>query len=282
MSSSLKIGLALGSGGPRGIAHIGVLKVFEKYQIPIDFIAGSSMGAVVGGLYATGKSAAELEELILKNNWQQLLPLLFDPKFSGGLLSGKKTYAFLKQFYQDVEFSDLKIPFCAVGTDLDSGRPVVMNKGKVMDAVIASMCVPPVFEPTKYHGLDIIDGGASMPVPVSAVKQMGASITIGVNVHLYNLDNNSAENKSISKVLSKTIEIMLYNLSRNDLQKADIQIEPAVGGVGWHDLLTQKGSQKAIEIGVEATEKNIKYIKELVCLPQRNWFRQLLQFWNNR
>jgi len=179
----LKIGLALGSGSARGLAHVGVIMALEAYNIPIDIIAGTSIGSVIGGLYASGATIRQLEEVALSIKKSKTL-FLIDPVFPhSGLISGDRIEKMLNQFgIKDKTFDDLKIPFAAVATDVESGAEVILNQGKVIDAVRASISIPGIFTPVKYQDYYLVDGGVVDPVPVDVVKMMGADIIIAVNL----------------------------------------------------------------------------------------------------
>ena len=179
-----KVGLALGSGAARGLAHIGVLKLLKEKNIPIDMIAGSSMGALIGACYARRGEITDLEEIVLKIDWKQLAQLA-DPNlalFFKGVIHGRKVKELLKAVIGNVEFKDLKIPLAVVATDVNTGDEVVMKEGSVIDAVRASISIPAIFMPVKLRDRFLIDGGIVNPVPVSVVKNMGAAFVIACNV----------------------------------------------------------------------------------------------------
>jgi len=145
----MKVGLALGSGAARGLAHIGVIKILERENIPIDLIAGTSMGALVGALYAQGRTAEELEEIAISMSQRKITSLLDLTLPRSGLISGNKITQFIKELVGELDFSQLKIPFSSVTTDIMTGEEVIINKGKVFEAVRASISVPIVFTPFK-------------------------------------------------------------------------------------------------------------------------------------
>ncbi len=184
--SGKKIGLALGSGGARGIAHIGVLEVFEELGIPIDAIAGTSIGAVVGALYAAGIPLNKLRDFSLSLNRKKTMAL-FDPTLNfSGMFSGKRIIALLKELgLEGVTFSDLKIPFAAVATDMYTGKEIIINKGSVVMAVRASSSIPMVFAPVVYKNYYLVDGGVIDPVPVEVVRNMDVDIVIAVRLSDY-------------------------------------------------------------------------------------------------
>lgn len=177
-----KIGIALGGGAVRGLAHIGILKVLEKNQIPVSFIAGTSIGAIIGGLYAAGVSSFELEKIALNlgkgRAWELFLPSLSH----SGFISGGHITKYLKTLISDSDITTLNIPFSAVATDFFTGIKYVFEKGSLLDAIKASSSVPVVFTPAVIGDRILIDGGLSVPLPTSVVRDMGAEIVLSVNV----------------------------------------------------------------------------------------------------
>ncbi|PIU29168.1 MAG: hypothetical protein COT09_02270, partial [Candidatus Hydromicrobium americanum] len=173
-----KIGLALGSGGPKGLSHIGIIKVLEENNITIDFIAGASIGSVIGGFYASTKNIKKIEKIALSNNWRQTLPLFFDPSLRQGFVSGRKIKIFIENIIGKIHFKDLKIPFSVVATDIKTGETVIINEGEVALAIRASSSIPLIFKPLKLDSMLLVDGGLSLPVPVGVVRRMGADLVI--------------------------------------------------------------------------------------------------------
>ncbi|MBE9487329.1 MAG: patatin-like phospholipase family protein [Chloroflexi bacterium] len=176
------IGLALSSGSARGWAHIGVVRALAEAGIRVDYVAGTSIGAMVGAVYASGNIDA-LQEVALQLDWKQIA-YFFDvvlPK--SGLIDGKKLSAFVRSHVNAVNIEELPIPFCAVSTDLATGDEVVIQSGDIIDAVRASISVPGIFTPVKKNGAFLVDGGLVNPVPVSVVRQMGADFVIAVDLN---------------------------------------------------------------------------------------------------
>lgn len=191
------MGLALGSGGAKGISHISVIEFLQSLNIPIDMVAGSSIGAVIGAVYCSG-ALKELKEEILKIELNDMLSI-FDPVFpKSGLIAGKKFIEFLTRFVpKTIKIEDLKIPLAIVATDYYSGMPIVFRSGNVLEAVRASISIPGVFVPVKYRDTILIDGGVAKPLPIDVVKNMGAGITIAVNLH------PTVHKKRLKKILRK-------------------------------------------------------------------------------
>jgi len=177
-----KIGLALGSGSARGWAHIGVIHALNKAGIKIDYIAGTSIGSVVGSVFAAGNIEA-LEDVAVRLDWKQIA-FLFDvvlPK--SGLIDGKKVEAFVRNHLREMNIEELPIPFCAVSTDLSTGDEVVISEGDIIEAVRSSISIPGIFTPVRNNGRILVDGGLVNPVPVSVVREMGADFVIAVDLN---------------------------------------------------------------------------------------------------
>ncbi|MCK5450985.1 MAG: patatin-like phospholipase family protein [Candidatus Omnitrophica bacterium] len=179
-----KVGLVLGSGAARGLAHIGVIKALKEGNVHVDMIAGTSIGALVGACYAKKGEIADFEEVVLKTDWKQLLQLadLNLAVMFKGFVQGQKVKELLKTIIGDIEFKDLKIPLAVVATDVNTGEEVIIEKGSVAEAVRASISIPVVFMPTKFKDKFLVDGGIVNPVPVDVIKKMGATSIIVCNV----------------------------------------------------------------------------------------------------
>jgi NTE family protein len=287
-----KIGLALSGGGARGAAHIGVLKVLEEYRIPIDYIAGTSMGAIVGGLYASGLSSHELESLISEVDWADTfvdrIPRkdrsfrrkrdddLFLVKnkpgvapggfhFPPGILDGQKIDLLLKKCTLPVvtvrDFDDLAIPFRAVAADIVTGEPVVLDHGDLALAMRASMSIPVVFAPREIDGRLLVDGGVSSNLPVDVVRRMGADVVIAVDI-----STPLAEREQIQSLLAVTDQLMIILTRRNtdeqiaSLTGRDVFIQPDLG-----DITTTSFDRaaEAIPAGVTAAETALDKLERL-------------------
>lgn len=165
-----KIGLALGSGSARGLVHIGVLKAIDEYGIKIDYIAGSSIGAFIGGAYALGTPTTEIEKIALQTDWK-LVAKIFSPSLSlSSIANSKYLNEFLKTFFGTTTFENLKIPFEAVASDIKTGEPVILNQGSLLTAVRASISIPVLFAPVSIANRKLVDGGLVDPTPVDMVK----------------------------------------------------------------------------------------------------------------
>jgi len=177
-----KIGLALGGGSARGWAHVGVIKALVEAKIPIHCIAGTSIGSVVGGYYASG-SFSELEKMAKEVEWSTFLRYLDVVLPRQGLIEGKKILSFLRKTLKTKTIQHLSIPFCAVAADLITGEEIRIKKGNLADSIRASISIPGILSPVKNSGKWLVDGGVVNPVPVSAARALGADIVIAVDLN---------------------------------------------------------------------------------------------------
>lgn len=177
-----KIGLALGSGSARGLAHIGVIRALRDADIQVDYVVGTSIGALVGAVYAAGKIDS-LHSAYLAMDWKKIA-YFFDVVFpKSGIIDGKKVADFMREYVHSSLIEELPMPFKAVATDFGSGEEVIFETGDLIEAVRASISVPGIFTPVRMHGRVLIDGGLVNPVPVNVVRNMGADIVIAVDLN---------------------------------------------------------------------------------------------------
>jgi NTE family protein len=178
-----KVGLALGSGGAKGLSHISVIEYLAGIGIPVDMIAGSSIGAVVGAVYCCGKLETFRHDM-LSFTKKELLSMFDLTMPRSGLLKGNDFTEFMKRYIPaDAKIEDFDIPLAIVATDLYSGSGIVFRKGNVLEALRASVSIPGVFVPVAYNDTFLVDGGVANPLPVDVVKRSGAGFTIAVNLH---------------------------------------------------------------------------------------------------
>lgn len=253
-----KIGLALSGGGPKGIAHIGVIKVLEKHGIKIDYISGTSAGSIAGAFYAATKDIAKMEQYIMGKNWLQILAIFLDPSFKMGMLKGKQLTIFLEDFLKDKKFfKDLKIPFSSVAVDINNGQVITLNKNELIPAILASCGAPLLFTPVIYNKKTLVDGGVVHPVPVNAVAKMGADIVIASNLYKFSNVINQAKKPNIFNIARRSVDVMLYHLAEYDIKSADVVVNPDLSGMNWGDLLKHENRENAILEGEKAMEKAI-------------------------
>lgn len=253
-----KIGLALGSGGSRGLAHIGVIKALEENNIPIDFIAGTSIGAMAGGFYAAGLGVKKMENIVLEINWRRMFSLV-DPRLKQGLITGEKVKTFIEGYVDGKRIEDCKIPFVAVATDLKTGEIVVLNKGEMAQAIRASISIPLVFKPVEIDGRMLADGGLSAPVPVEIVRAMGADIVIAVNLDKHYHDENWKP--GWYDIANDSLNILRHHLALSNVSTADIVINIDVGKNNyWYQFIN---GQDKILTGEKATKEILPKLQEI-------------------
>ncbi|MBO1004917.1 patatin-like phospholipase family protein [Pseudogracilibacillus auburnensis] len=250
-----KIGLALGSGGARGFAHLGVIKALQKNSIPIDLIAGSSIGALVGCFYAFGH---DLDHLIkLSTAFKRKYYLDFTvPKM--GLIAGNRIKDLIDLFMHGKNIEDLSIPITVVATDLQTGEKIEFSKGRISDTVRASIAIPGIFTPQELNGRMLIDGGVVDRVPVSTVKKMGADIIIGSDVAGI---NPHAEITTIYEVIMQSLDIMQMEIGASRKNESDLMLRPPVGHFSARAF---RQIDEIIKIGEEEALKYMPEIKKII------------------
>ncbi len=261
-----KIGLALGSGGAKGLAHIGVLKALEKEGIKIDYIAGTSIGSLIGAYYAANPQIEKLEEFVFSLNRRSGFKL-FDPVLKGGIIKGDKIGLLIDEILKDATFDNLRIPFAAVATDMKSAEEVIIKEGDLAKAVRASISVPPVFPTVTYNKRSLGDGGLSDPVPVEVVRSMGADIVIAINVESAYFYEPVKKVPILARIPMFSVNILRHNLTFHSLKNADIVISPSspnTGLVGWKYFFDNKKAESIIKAGEKAAEKALPEIEELL------------------
>lgn len=288
-----KIGLALSGGGAKGYAHIGVLKVLEEMHVPIASIAGTSMGAVIGALYASGMSPEEIERVVAASDWNQAIEdstsyaeLSYRRKLdvrrypsttefgvknrslkgSTGIKTGQKFNFLLSRYLlpvlDETDFSKFPIPFVAVATDLETGEPVVLDRGDIAEAVSASMSIPAVFTPLEIDGRILVDGGAAMNAPVDAVRAMGADVVIAVDIGAP-LATREKLQSTIAIVDQMSTMLTRANMERQ-LAKADLVLTPDIKGISIFDF---SGSREIVPRGVAAAEEKREQLSAYAIDP---------------
>lgn len=282
MAARKKVGIALGGGGARGIAHLGVLYILEKYAIPIDMIAGTSIGAIVAAMYAYHEDVKKISQIFFKaqeNPEYKELQLeriarnaRKESRFkylkgsfanyylhrSMGFLKAEKTEAFLKTIFGDMRFSDLKIPLALVAGNISQKKGVTFKGGDLLKAVQASMSLPMWMEPVEIDGDLYVDGIAHDVVPTRALREMGADIVIAVDISLRDKPSqiiNALDVDSIADSMSVNRSIDL------SLEYADVIIRPDTKGLMWYDF---DRSPKLIRAGREAAEAMLENINKLL------------------
>lgn len=254
-----KIALVLGGGAARGFAHVGVIRALEQEKIPIDMIVGTSVGSLIGAIYANDMNSFELEWTAFTLGKDDLFDYgIFSAITGMGLARGDKLEEFVRTKVSTANIEDLKLPFAAVATDLNRGTRVVLDKGSVARAVRASSAIPGVFNPVEFQGRLLVDGGLMDNIPISVAREKGADIVIAVDIS-ENVVNFNITN--IVEVVLQSVNIMFDENCKNKKKDADVLIAPAVGDVGMLDF-TQK--KRCMQAGIEATQKAMPEIKKKI------------------
>lgn len=261
------VGVAFGSGGVRGLAHVGVLKTLLDANIPIDYISGCSIGAWIGVHYASHMDIDLLEEVTLEYRWNKLSAFL-EPSFRGGVIKGHKVETLLTQWLGTGNFEDLHIPVTVACTDLLTGKPVYIDSGPTVPAVRASMAIPLMFRPVEYRDYLLVDGALIHPLPDTVVRKMGADIVIGINLDNFILGPLlQKEALSLKNTGIRSMLIMQHYLAQYSVSDVDVLIEPRIDASGlnsWRRYFTETRAQHIVERGEEAAEKMIPQIQALL------------------
>jgi NTE family protein len=284
---NLLVGLVLAAGGARGLAHIGVIRVLEREGITVDMVAGSSMGALVAAAWASGRSADELEQIAMQVKGMRGFLSLLNPMFPGaGIVRGLSVYRFLNTILDGLTFEDTMIPVKIVACDLHTMEEVVFERGKLVDAIRASISIPGIFRPVKYNGRTLIDGGLASPVPVDLMMRSGISKIIAVNTFpnpqmMKELRHSEEESRmdpaelkramhetgpfidtptSIIKQYMRFLNTTQARVAQEACAKVDVVVSPTVPDGFWYDFYNP---ERYIRRGEQAAESVLSQLKEL-------------------
>lgn len=227
-----KIAVVLGAGASKGFAHIGVLKVLEAQRIPVHMVVGTSAGSLVGSLYASGKTAYELQGIAMKMEKDNVIDYNWKI-WTGGLIKGEKLENFINQIVQNTPIEKLRIPYYAVATNAATGEEMVFGKGNTGTAVRASCSVPGVFQPVKIGNSTYVDGGVVSPVAVDVAKRYGADVVIAVDI---SGGINNTVPTGIMNSVQRSVDIMYMKNINAQLKRADVVIRPNVKDIGSTDM----------------------------------------------
>jgi len=250
-----KVALVLGGGAARGFAHVGVLRALEQEKISVDMIVGTSVGSLIGALYASNPDSFELEWTSFELEKDDIFDFSILSSATGPV-KGDKLEKFINSKISAQNIEQLKVPFYAVAADLNTGEPVVFSFGPISKAVRASCSIPGVFTPLSYNNRQLIDGGVLGNIAPEIARQYGANLVIVVSI------GKSIRNKETRNILEITLQAIAIMSSKIDSYKAkeaDVLISPEVGDVGTMDF-TQK--KRCMEAGIEAARKAIPEIKK--------------------
>ncbi|MBQ8888375.1 MAG: patatin-like phospholipase family protein [Bacteroidaceae bacterium] len=285
-----KVGLVLSGGGAKGMAHIGVLKVIEEAGIPIDYVVGTSMGSIIGGLYAIGYTPAQMDSMVRVQDWafllsdktprsdknmaereadeQYIISLPFSKtaikEVTGGLIKGQNLANLFSEltlgYHDSIDFNQLPVPFACVSEDIAKGKEMVFHEGVLATAMRASMAIPGVFTPVRLDSMVLVDGGVVNNYPVNVARQMGADVIIGVDVQSELKPAN--ELNSATSILGQLVDLMGQDLYLKNLQETDTYIKVNVKGYSAASFNPQAIDTLIIR-GEEAARANYKGLKQL-------------------
>lgn len=269
MRSRPTVGLALGGGAIRGLAHVGVLQALEEAGIEIDYIAGTSIGAWVGAHYALYRDIRLLQAMTVGKRKEKLNALLDLNLKGGGVVRGEKLHSTLCTWLgEETQFEDLSIPVSICATNLRTGNEHVFTSGPLVPAIQASMSIPVLFKPFTYEGHEYIDGGLVNPLPITIVKEMGADIIIGVDLdpqHLFSEEATVQHN--ITDVAYRSLLILQHQLTDAQKSMDGIYIHPDVqanGFSGWRSYFTSDNNNELVKEGYVATQTAIRNIRKKI------------------
>jgi NTE family protein len=255
------VAIALGGGGMRGYAHIGVLQGLEEIGIQPDIVVGTSIGAIVGASYAAGATPAQLWQRAENTNVFSLADITLG---GPGLLKGEALANWTDSLVDNVPIERFPKRFAAVASDLDRSVPVVLTTGDAGQAIRASAAVPGVFLPVRYQGGELVDGGVMSVVPIRTARAMGADIVIGVDIYCH---GPRYQSKSIWTTLLRVAQAQTCLISQNELAEADVLITPAVSPVGANDA---DGRERARQAGYDAAKSAAPQLKAVLALRPPN------------
>lgn len=257
-----KIGLVLGGGGARGLAHIGVIKVLHREGVPVDLVIGTSVGALIGALYCSGLPIEKIQQMGEDIGWDKLTNIssaaLVKLLVTQSLLSNEKLEQYLIKHIGKKNFSQMTIPFICIATDIQTGERIIFREGSVVDAVRASSTIPGLFKPVEYRHRFLVDGGLVDNMPTDIAELMGMDIIIAVAVEA---DFSDYQTANVLQILNQSIYIQGQILSKELLKEADFIIRPKVGDVSAIELWR---SNECIESGVKETRSVVFNLKKLI------------------
>jgi NTE family protein len=266
-----RVGLALSGGAARGIAHVGVLRVLAEHNIPIDFVAGTSAGALVGGALASGMPLDEIEEIGRSLRWRDMGRTTLSRL---GVQSNARMEDYIRACFPVTRFEELRIPFAAVATDLRAGSAVVMSgEGDVAFAIRASCTIPGWYVPvTDDKGRQLVDGGLVANVPTAAARGLGAEVVIAVDVNCEGAKFLGPPQSAIG-VMLQSMMVVQRTAAMHQWQDADLVVMPKVGHIRWDEMgraedLIAAGRQAAL-----STIERIKHLVEPVPEPPHKWYQ---------
>ena len=270
----IRLGIAFGGGGARGIAHIGVIKAFEELGLDFDIVCGTSAGAIVGALYSAGFTYQQIKDLAMSLRTKDIKTskLFFMPSKASTISTILK-----KAFGKDLTFEELKKQFCAVAVDIRTGNEIDFMSGEISPAVAGSCAVPGVFVPVSHNGMYLVDGGLKNNVPADIARKMGADVVIAIDVN--HGRGRGTDSTKLLSVLGSTIGVLMRDAVKAKLSFADIVLEPELTKFPSTKL---QNIEEMIQIGYDTVMENVDKIAPLVSkkIPRRKkklWKRKLAE-----
>ncbi|HEY9433538.1 MAG TPA: patatin-like phospholipase family protein [Blastocatellia bacterium] len=261
------IGLALGGGMARGCAHIGVLRELEKHDIPIDLIAGTSVGSLIGGAYAAGLSPDQIEKMALTITWNDLGRVTISKL---GFYNSERTEEYIRKHFPVTEFEKARLPFGAVATDIQTGKMVIFTEGSLPLAIRASCAMPIFYTPVVVNGRMMVDGGLVGHIPASVARLMGADLVIAIDVNSQHLPIPPPTHPF--SVMSQALSVMGRTAVQYLYADADIVIRPQIEQVRPDDL---SKAAEMITAGEEAARRVIDKIKRSLAPRRQGLFKRI-------
>jgi len=253
-----KIALVLGGGSAKGFAHVGVIRALEQEKIPIHMIVGTSVGSLIGGIYASNPDSFQLEWIAFKIDRNDVLdPSIVYSRL--GPVQGVRLENFVEQSVKVKKVEDTKISFYPIATDLNTGETIVLEKGSLAKAIHASSSIPGIFVPVMFDNRMLVDGGVTDNIACDVAKSKGADIIIAVDI---SKDVRETNITSLIDIVGQSASIMMREASKSKLQHADVVIEPNTKGVGMFDFSQKK---PLMDEGIKATKLAIPKIRELIA-----------------
>ncbi|NML14546.1 patatin-like phospholipase family protein [Azohydromonas caseinilytica] len=252
-----RIGLALGGGAARGFAHIGVIQVLEEAGIKPSLVVGTSAGSLVAALYASGLNGAQLGQLAVAMDESAITDWAFPGR---GLLRGEALARYVREQTGAKPIEKMKLPLGIVATDLDSGAPILFQRGDTATAVRASSAVPAVFQPVRIGSREYVDGGLVSPVPVRFARQMGAELVVAVDI---TSPPEGQPTGDAMRMLLQTFSIMGRSINHFELREADLVLRPRLDGVSSADFTARK---RAIQAGREAAQALLPQLRQRIAM----------------
>ena len=269
-----KVGLALGSGSVKGVAHIGVIQVLEENGVPIDMVSGSSAGAIVGAIYCVGTDLSLLGKYFEAINSRDFMDMTVPRNGKGGLVKGNRMQEMVRIFTHDKTFQETRIPFICMAVDVETGELIAYQntEKKLHDCVRASMAIPGLFTPVRLDGRLLVDGGVLERVPCLPLKEAGADVVIGVDVG-YRGEVQRIEVPTARALFDRSREIMMWYITRTRQECADLVLCPKVLDImkGFSNKNTQEGIAEGRRVAEEALPRIFEILEknEIPLKPKR-------------